>query len=232
MDGQSQNGEESEGGGNSQDSNSQSDSEGSNSTGGQSSSSRQNEKYSMKSSGILTGDNSTINWENIKIATENLHPIWANIMIDLNAIQINSENILKFGSDINNLTTTVKKEDKQGTLIILSTLYAYLPEFLGQYSENTKLVNLMKTKANVLRAYQAIDTDAWDAMNEAVNTAQTEFLSVMNEANKEDENNNSLSKIYVFLNDLKHTIELKDKDLFLIKYRSLCEELNIYQEHL
>ena len=51
------------------------------------------------------------------------------------------------------------------------------------------------------------------------------FTNILNSVNDEKQNQNKLSKTYVLLNELNNSIDLKDKDLYMIKYRNVMEEL-------
>lgn len=48
----------------------------------------------------------------------------------------------------------------------------------------------------------------------------------MTDADYVSKNSNKVNKIYVALNELKNSCTLKDRDVFLIKYKNALEELN------
>ena len=44
-------------------------------------------------------------------------------------------------------------------------------------------------------------------------------------SNKENINQYNINKVYVMINELQNAVTLKDKEVFLIKYKNLLEEL-------
>ena len=59
-------------------------------------------------------------------------------------------------------------------------------------------------------------------ITEAIKTYETLLTSANIETNKQA----SINKAYIMLNELQNAINLKDKQVFLIKYKNLLEEIN------
>lgn len=63
-------------------------------------------------------------------------------------------------------------------------------------------------------------------MKKQTASAIENFSNIMNNIeNNERQNKNKITKIYVLLNELYSSIDLKDKELYYIKYRNVMEEL-------
>ena len=68
--------------------------------------------------------------------------------------------------------------------------------------------------------------EEWDTVSDNINRATQEFTKIItNINNKESGNQYNINKVYVMTNDLQNAVILKDKEVFLIKYKNLLEEL-------
>lgn len=204
-----------------------SDSSGSsnNSQNSQNTSSEQTTQYEIVNDNILGNSNKKIDWENIKSNTESMHDTWATLTIDLHSLNVNNEDILNFGDVLNQVTLDVKEEDKTSTMNNLANLYAFLPNYRKQISDDNEKINIDYTKACILNTYALSEQEKWDDMkNQAANAIQY-ISNIMNSVSKNIQNQNKISKVYVLLNELNNSIDLRDKDLYMIKYRNVMEEL-------
>ena len=77
----------------------------------------------------MNGVNGEIDWDYIKSNTEMIYTIWPTVVADLNALDVNNEDILNFSSVLDKVTLSVKAEDKVATLNNLVGLYAFLPKY-------------------------------------------------------------------------------------------------------
>lgn len=188
-----------------------------------SSSSKETTKYEVKNDAILTKNSNTIDWDYIKSDTESIHSTWATLTIDLHSLNVNNQDILSFSDVLDQVTLDAKKEDKVATLNNLASLYAFLPNYRKQISNNNEEINIDYTKACVLNTYALSEQDKWDEMKTQSTSAIQYFTNIMNSVN--GNNQNKISKVYVLLNELNNSINLRDKDLYKIKYRNAMEEL-------
>lgn len=230
---QSSGGSQEQGGGNSggssdstSSSNSNSSSSGaSNSDNNKESTSSNNTKYEVKNDSILVNKDENINWDNIKTNVETIHYAWANLTIDLHGLNVNNENILSFSNVLDQVTISAKQEDKIATLNNLASLYAFFPNYIEQISDDNEKININYTKACILNSYALAEQNKWEEMKIQVSNAINYFTNILNSVNEDRQKQNGLSKIYVLLNELNNSIDLKDKDLYMIKYRNVMEEL-------
>lgn len=188
-------------------------------------SSNDNKKYEIEQKGILTSDNE-INWDYIKNDVEKIYTSLYSTTVDLYQTSINQEDIINFNKEYDNLTKAVKDEDKEATLTELSILYNYLPKFMESCADKEKEKTIIKTKNNIFKAYSRLDREEWQEISQDINNASQEFTKlVTNIENKEKGNQYNTNKIYVIINELQNAVILKDKEVFLIKYKNLLEEL-------
>ena len=186
--------------------------------------SKENQNYELKLSGVLT-ENSDINWENLKNEVEILYSAIPSLTIDLYKININKEKITNFNQEYDNLMKAIKEENKQNALDALANLYNYLPDFIENSTDDTNKKILIRTKNNIFKAYSLLDKNDWNAITENVNVANQEFTKILTNSQSSNKNQYIINKAYVQINELQNSTQTKEKEIFLIKYKNLLEEL-------
>lgn len=180
----------------------------------------------MTVNNILNHDEDDLDWEDIKKNIEDLYNSWNTIILDLNELNVSSETLLSFTNTLNLVTQNAKNENKTNTLITLSQLYSHIPIYLEYASTDAIKTNLTYSKSLVINSYAYITSEDWDRANAQLDLAIAKFTLVRNN-NELDENRiHSVDKIYIILNDMKSSIELKDRDIYFINYRNLILEYN------
>ena len=201
------------------------DSSGSQGVGGEANVSKNNKQYELKETGILTKD-SEINWNQIKINVEKMYTSLYSTTLDLYKTTTNQEDIANFNKEYDSLTKAVKEEDKEKTLNELSKLYDYLPKFVENCTDEEKEKVVIRTKNNIFKAYSVLDKEDWTMILQNINAAIQEFRKLVTDMNsQEDGNKYNINKSYVMINELQNATNLKDKEVFLIKYKNVLEEL-------
>ena len=182
-------------------------------------------QYKIEENGILTKD-SEIDWNQIKNNVERIYVSLYPMTADLYQIYTNQQDIVDFNKEYDNLIKIVKDEDKQVTLNELSILYDYLPKFVEACTDKEKEKVIIKTKSYIFKAYSVLEEEKWENVSENVNSAIQEFSKIVtNESDRESRNQYTLNKVYVMIKELQNAINLRDKEVFLIKYKNLLEEL-------
>lgn len=223
----SEGGASSESEGNS-DSNSGSESKEESSSGGDGK--EQNKIFKLTEDNILSSDpNADIEWDLIKSEIENLYSIWTTITIDMHTAGVNSDDILEFNTILDSLGVQAKDENKQGSLDNLSKLYNLLPKYLNSYSNDEIKKSILNTKAHLLTAFCMVDTDKWEDMHIEILKANQEFSTIINNVNIDKNKKLNVNRAYLLLKEAQNSIETKDKDIFLIKYKNTIQELNMLQ---
>ena len=188
---------------------------------GQENTSETPEQYGLEAEGILTGD-SEVDWNEIKNEVETLYAIVPTMTLDLYNMNINQEDILSFNKELDDLTISAKNEDKNQTLIKLANLYRYLPAYASNFSDDLNYTSLLETKSNVFKGYVFVNIDNWDEASSNINKAIESYSRALN--NIQENRNYDTSKIYIILNEIQSAVNIKDKDVFLIKYKNFIEE--------
>lgn len=195
----------------------------------------ENKQYQLKEEGILTKNKET-NWNQIKNDVEKLYTVLYSTTIDLYQTVEDKEDISKFNKEYDNLIKAAKEENKQETLKELSLLYDYLAKFVDSCPAEEKEKTVIKTKNHIFKAYSVLDNEDWQTISDNVKKAIEEFSNIAKNAGN-NENSNIISeskqniskynvnKSYIMINELQNAVDLKEKEIFLIKYKNLLEEL-------
>jgi len=185
----------------------------------------QNKEYELESTGILTGDTQP-NWEEIKNDVERIYTSLYPTTVDLYQIDVNQDDIVNFNKEYDNLTQAVKNESKEDALEELTLLYDYLPRFVEKCTDEEKEKIIVNTKNYVFKAYSILDQEEWATISENINNAVQEFTKLVTDINnKENGNQYNINKTYIIINELQNAVQLRDKEVFLIKYKNLLEEI-------
>ena len=184
------------------------------------------EKYDLKLNGVLT-TTKDINWDIVKSEVENLYTSIPTMTMDLYQLNINKDEILNFNKEIDNLVTVVNEENKESTLQTLSVIYDYLPKFLeSAKGEDVIYKKVVVTKANIFKGYSKLDSGKWDEISQDIQNGINTFTELLSNPDVINSNNQySVNKIYIMLNELQNAVNMQDVSVFLIKYKNLIEEI-------
>lgn len=189
------------------------------------SSSESNIKYELKGSNILSNNTGTINWDNEKGVIESINVKWTSLIVDLHQLNVNNDDILNFSNILNQTIVNIKQENKVNTMLDLANLYGYIPNYLKQFSNDEEKMSIEYIKSNILNSYALVEQERWDEVKEQVFNSVENITNIMNSINTEQFSQYQINRIYVMLNELYSSIDLKDKQLYYIKYRNVMEEL-------
>lgn len=164
-------------------------------------------------------------WNVLKIDIEKLYSTWSTVMLDLYKLNIDNNDILQFTTILDSATKEIENMNKQKSIKLLTNLYEYVPKYMSKYTENKDIQMAFDIKINVLNSYALLEEDKWDDMKNYLKTGEEKFIKFLNESEYSDKNINT-DKMYVALKELQKSIELKDKNIYYIKYRNLLEEMN------
>ena len=182
-------------------------------------------KYEIEKSNILLTDFSNVDWKYIKGEVESIYVLWSTLIIDLHELNVNNDDILNFSNSLDQVTISIKQENKLSSTNNLANLYSYIPAYVEQISKDENEKNVYYTKNCIINTYALIEQDNWTEMKNQTATAIEFFSKIMNDIGNGEKQNSKMMKIYVLLNELYSSMDLKDKELYYIKYRNTMEEL-------
>lgn len=180
----------------------------------------------MQPSNILVINKDEIDWNTIKSEVELMYTTWNSILLDLYSMNIENENILGFSQGLDNAVLAVKLEDKQKTLETLANIYSFLPKYMDKISVDESTKNILQTKANVMKAYSLVEQENWTEVQNQMNSADIAYAKVTNDVQYIENKQGEVSKIYILIKELKNSVNLKDKDIFYIKYKNLMNTID------
>ena len=183
----------------------------------------------MNYSSILVNPNRKIDWDQIKKETEKMYQTWNTVLIDLNSLNINQDNLLKYSSTLDELTKAVQKEEKKTTLYRLADLYTLLATYIKEYSSDNEQIVLLEVKSNILYAYALVEDSNWQDMQNYIKKAQNAYNNMINSTLQNNGNITNINKAYVMLNEIYKSTDTKDKSIFYINYKNLMQELEILE---
>lgn len=180
----------------------------------------------MQPSNILVINKDEVDWVTIKSEVELMYSTWNSILLDLYSMNIENEDILGFSQSLDNAILVVKSEDKQKSLEELAKLYSYLPKYIEKISVEESTKNILQTKANIINAYALVEQENWAEVQNQINQADTAYSKVANDVSYIENKQEEVSRVYILIKELRNSINLKDKDIFYIKYKNLMNTIN------
>ena len=182
-------------------------------------------KFSLNAKGVLNSEKE-INWDYIKHEAEIVQNSISTFSLDLYKIGLNNDDISNFSKEYDNLLLALKSEDKEESLRELVLVYSYFPKFIKNIDVDLQTEVVYSTKYSIFKAYSLIDSEKWDEIGGYLKEANNKFTKILTDSNDQNKNQYIISKCYILLNELQNSANLQDKQLFLIKYRNLLEDLN------
>lgn len=185
-----------------------------------------NESFDIKDNSIMVIDKENINWNGLSSEAENLYNSWVTITLDLNSVNVSNENILAFSENLDNLLVSINNKDKTNSLICLANLYSLIPKYMSETTQEQNRIILENVKSYIVSAYSIVNTGNWDSINTFLSKAETEYDTLMRLPFDGDSVKQSkINKCYVLLKELIKTANLKDVNLFYLKYINLMNEI-------
>ncbi len=179
-------------------------------------------KTEVKASNILNS-NREPDWTTLKTNVENLYTSWSSIVLDLYKVKVNNTDIIDFEKTLDETIVAIKNEDKAQSIDKLTILYSYLPKYLEAFSDNDK-INVTKTKYNIIEAYSLVQKNDWNATKEKLTDAENNFMTIINDI-QNNPNQLNINKTYILIKEMQNSADLRDLDLFYIKYKSIMTEI-------
>lgn len=184
--------------------------------------------YKMETTTLLDTNNlNQIDWNKVKSTIEILYTSWITMKIDLREIGINEDLLNEFSEQINNITVSIKNENKIQTMQGLTGMYEILYKCTEEYSTNNYTISTIKTKTYTLNAYNYIENKKWEEAKAEMQKAEDVFANIKNTSDIEDNKKVDIERIIVLITEMKNSLTYKDKELALIKYKNLIQELSV-----
>lgn len=180
----------------------------------------------MEPNAILASNKEDIDWQRLKYEIESLNEAWSVILLDLYSLNVNNDDVVAFSTDIDSTIISIKNENKQDALTNLAKLYSYIPIYERGISAENNIQNVKQTKSFLINAYSVVEQGNWDEVQTNINECEKTFKNVVNDIEFARKNEYKVNKTYVLIKELQNSLDLQDKEVFYIKYKSLLESVN------
>ena len=190
-------------------------------------SSTSTEKYQIQNNAVLLRNTSNIDWNELQNQAENLYKSWTTITLDLNTMNVTSDDILAYNTNLDNLMISLKEKNKVNSAICLANMYSLIPKYTNEISNDTAKSKLESVKSNIIFAYSIVEINKWDDVLKLLGQAETDLTELMTmKENLSTIRKSKINKAYVLLKELIKSSNDKNVDIFYLKYINLMEELD------
>lgn len=167
-------------------------------------------------------DEEKIDFDKINDRFEIMYQNTPNIMLELYEKGVNQEKILGFNDTLDDVFHEINNKNESAVLEDLGKLYEYLFSFVV---DDELYTSILEVKANIYMCRSKLNANDWDSLNEYNNRAVKKYNNILNSLDKRL-NQKQVNVAYISINEMENAIKLRDKAIYLIKYRFLLEELN------
>lgn len=182
-------------------------------------------RSSIVTDNIQSISNKDVNWTEINSKIQEVYSSWTTIMMDLTSLNVNKDNLLKFNNTLDSTTKNIENKDKSQTLINLSDLYNLISLYINDFSGDNEKISIYKVRSNILYSYAYAESSDWQKVSEYISKAEQEFSNILNNQINNINKLDIINKSYILLNELKQDSINNDKNIFLVNYTNLMQEL-------
>ena len=169
--------------------------------------------------------NNNINWQGLKDSIENLYNYWNSTILDLNNLEIDKNYLSDFGKDLDNLAISIKNQDRRASLNNLLGLYQKLTIYTENLNYDINYTNIIFAKYNLLIAYCIVEQGNWTLIHESILESTNYLYNVVNSMDNNKYNQYNINQAFIAVKELENLINIKDLDIFYIKYNIAMEKL-------
>lgn len=183
------------------------------------------EKFSLSPNTII-GTEKKINWEELAKRIELLYSAWITISKDLKQVGLEENKIIEFDKGLDLLAVSIKNKDTNSTLENIVKLYALLPQF-ADYKKQNKNKRILESKYYLLLCYNDVNKEDWEQFSKSITDLKMNFSNISNQKSEYKGQEVNIDSISTIIKEMENTVELREKDIFFIKYKNMLQELNI-----
>lgn len=177
------------------------------------------------SDNILSSRGQDIDWNELNSKVQELYSSWTTIMMDLTSLNVNKDNLLKFNQTLDSITKNIGDKNKSEALINSASLYNLISSYIREFSKDTEKISVFNVRANILYSYAYTENDDWAKVSEYIGKAKQDFSNLLNNQINNINKIDVINKAYILLNELEQDCNNQDKNVFLVNYCNLIQEL-------
>ena len=169
--------------------------------------------------------NRNSNWQELQKCIQRLYTYWNSAILDFNNLDIEKNYLTDFGKILDNLTVSIKNQDRQSSLNKLIELYNRLIIYSENLNYDANYNNILLAKHKLLSAYSIAEQGNWTLMHENVIECGNYLYNVVNFMENNQYNQYNINQAYITVKELENLINVKDLDLFYFKYQIAMNKL-------
>lgn len=179
----------------------------------------------MVTDNIVNVNSDDVNWNNLNTKVQEIYTSWTTIMMDLTSLNVNKDNLLKFNNTLDSITKSIGNKNKSESLLKLANLYSLINSYLKDFSTDNEKVAVFSVRTNILYSYAYSENDNWQKVSEYIGIAKQDFSNLLNNQVNNINKIDIINKSYILINELEQDAINKDKNIFLVNYSNLMQEL-------
>lgn len=166
-----------------------------------------------------------INWDELQNRIGRLYNYWNSTILDFNTLEINKDYLTDFGKILDDLSISIKNQDKQLSLDNLIRLYDKLIVYNECLNYDSNYKNILLSKYHLLIAYSIVEKENWTLTHENILKSSNYLSNVVNYMENNEYNQYNINQAYIAVKELENLINIKDLDIFYIKYNIAMKKL-------
>ena len=176
----------------------------------------------------VDNEQTDIDWENIEKKVQEIYTTWTTIMIDLNSLEVNKDNLLKYNDFLDELSINCESKNKENVLLNCADLHNLLVTYAEEIMQNDEQATVLKVQNYVLYSYAYVEQENWQESKNNIVKAKESFASILNNQINNIDKIDLINKVYILINELEDDCNNKNKKIFLTGYYNLMQELQNY----
>ena len=169
--------------------------------------------------------NNIIDWNKLQNNLEQLYNYWNSSILDFNNLDIEKTNLTDFGKTLDNLSIAIKNQNREESLKNLLKLYEKLIIYNKSLNYDENYTNILYAKYNLLISYSIVENGNWTLTYESILKCDTYLSNLVNSMNINQYEQYNINQAYIAIKELENLINIKDIDLYYMKYNIAMEKL-------
>lgn len=108
----------------------------------------------------------------------------------------------------------------------LTIIYEFLPRFAEQIDNGSLLQQILQSKYNLLLCYKYANVEDWEEFSNSLDKLEQSFSKIQEKKSEYAEQEININTASLIIREMDNTADVKEKDIFFIKYKNLMQEFN------
>lgn len=174
-------------------------------------------------------NNNYISWNEFGTDIKYLYDYWNSAILDFNNLEIDKQYLTNFGKILDDVAISINNQNKQETLKKLLILYKNLIIYSETLNYNSSYTNILYAKYNLLKAYSIAENKNWTLIYENVLECGNFLLNTVNSIENNKYSQYNINQAYISVKELENIINVKDIDIFYMKFKVAIEKIENIQ---